>query len=362
MCPKTTVTIFLRRTGLAAFFLVSLSAGATAQTVIVRHPPDVATIELFLNQIQAASVPISPDNTRLTGSLLASLRKTETDIDVFIDRCVTKVRVALTERGAAPVAPDASCTRQQAPGLFRLREVTTFVIDLSSQNPVLLVAQGAPPRQWLRDEVPLALRPPRDPPLGFAVLAGMGPGFYSNFDPQACGDVTDCSGQNSITMAAGAVYWFTQNLAAEASYVRPSAVTATGIGTSLQFDSTFDPEFLVLVANVGGMARNARIYAKGGMDYHRATFSTNQTVDDRTSTTSGVTTTLTGGTQTLVLQSAGWGIAFGAGFEIWPNKHFAVYGEGLSLGVKGGSRDGADGEADDRVNVFMAGIRIRLGK
>jgi hypothetical protein len=361
MCPKTLVTTLARRTLLALFFLVSLSIAATAQTVIVRHAPEVATLELFLNQTAAGSTPMARDNTQLTASVSAILKKPETDVDVFIDRCVTKIRVVLTERGAAPVAPDASCTRLQVTGLFRLREATTFVIDLTSQTPGMLVAQGAPPREWLRDEVPAALRPRRDPPLGLAAFGGLGYGLYQDFSSHACGDATDCSTSHSTVLSAGVAYWLTQNLGAEASYVRPTAVTANGTGTSFRFDSTFDPEFLVLVANVGGMSGRSRIYAKGGVDYHRATFSTNQTVDPRTSPFDA-TVTLAGGTQTLVLQTSGWGIAFGGGFEIWPNKHFALYGEGLSLGVRGGSRDGADGEAADRVTSIVGGVRIRLGK
>jgi hypothetical protein len=355
---------FLRRAFLAAILLASVSRVARAQSVVVRHAPDVPTIELFLNQKLVASAPATDDNVRLTTKMAAEINKGLAEIDIVVDRCVSRVRIGLTERGAAPMAPDASCTRQQVPGIYVLRPVTTFVFDLSNQTATLLIAQGNPPRAWLRDEVPASLRPVVTPPLGFMAFGGIGLGLFSNMHEQACGDAPLCSiGQARLTLTGGLSWWLTKNIAAEASYVRPNEVMATGSGSSYNFTTTFDSEYLALVANVGGNVGRARIYAKGGMDYHRATFITSQVVEDRTiDLADGTTQFLPGGTQNYALQTAGWGVAFGGGFEVWLSKYIAVYGDGLNMRVTGPSRDGADGEADDRLTTIIGGVRIRLGR
>lgn len=358
----------LRRLALAAALLVTAGAGlATAQTVIVRNAPVGSTVELALNATAIGSTTVARDgNATLPVNLTAHLKKSETDLNIFVDVCGAARRVVLAERAMAPIAPRAGCDRREVPGLFVVRGTTTLVVDVAGDKPAVWLSQGPAPKQWLSDERPEAASSERNwrpLPTGLVVFGGGGLAPFSGPVAEACGTVTDCSGKESRpTYHAGAGVWLTRFLGAEASYAKPSEITVTGTGSNFTFDNALDVRLLTIVGKVGIPVGPVRIYGLGGMNYHRATNSMTETIDDRTVTVDQVEQTINGGAQTSNLRTVGWGWIFGGGLEGWLTPRFALYGEVGRAQVKGKTRDTGEGAIDARATLLSGGIRIHIGR
>jgi len=180
---------------------------------------------------------------------------------------------------------------------------------------------------------------------------------------QACGNVQDCAGKDlRPAFTAGAAYWFKEFAAAEATYMRPTDVTANGSGNKYQFSSELDAHVLTVGGKAGFPIGRMRFYGQGGMNYHRATFTTTQTIEDYTVIVDGVEQTIKGGTQTFGRRTGGWGWQFGGGGEIWVAPRLALYGEVGYARLKGDNLDFAEGTLDERVIFLFAGARIRFSR
>ena len=133
-----------RPLALAAALTVTVAVGvATAQTVIVTNAPVGSTVELALN---AATIGTATANSRGQATLAVDLsrhaRKTETDVHIYIDVCGQMRRVQLAESGLQPPPQENGCTRREIVGLFVMRQVTTFVVDVTEPRPAVWIESG----------------------------------------------------------------------------------------------------------------------------------------------------------------------------------------------------------------------------
>jgi hypothetical protein len=348
------------RLGAAVVMLTAAAASAAAQTVYVRGVPQGSTVEALLNTTSVGTTKADAQgDAAIPMNLSAAGKKTEIDALVFVDVCGTdRFRVLVVDRSAPMPAELDGCDRRDLPGLFLVRPVSSIVVNMGGATPRVLLVQGrysllppGPKRFWV---------PPR---AGFVIFGGAGLPSFSDAAAIACGTGASCSGgDSSHALAAGATYWIRPFLAAEASFLRPAKLTVTGSGSNFDFDTTLDVEVFNIVGKVGIPAGPMRFYGQFGGAYHRAVFSTRQTVDDATITVDGVDQTIPGGTQTFALETAGWGMTFGGGAEAWINRYLAAYGEINRTQIKGSPKDDGEGTMDDGLTTFMFGVRLRLGK
>lgn len=346
-----------RPLALAAAISLLWGAGvATAQTVIVRNAPAGSTIELVVNADTVASTTADPGGTAtLTASMFKDAGRRETDANLYVDVCPeNRRRVIIVERGQPDPSQDVSCTRTQSLGLFLVRPISTFVVNVESGIPTVMLRQGS---------VSLEPRAPRAPvPTGFVVFGGAGLARFRDAVSLACGNVEDCSGDEwGITFAAGAEYWISRFLSAELNYVRRTDLEISGSGQAFRFEGTLDSHLTTITGKIGIPAGPARFYGKVGGNYLRATTGTTQTVDDTTVTIDGVEQTIEGGTIASAIDFSGWGWTFGGGVEGWVKPFLAIYAEGGLVGLKGDPRETAEGAIDDRLTYFVGGLRIRIG-
>ena len=178
-----------------------------------------------------------------------------------------------------------------------------------------------------------------------------------------CGTLATCEANDfKSTVAVGATYWLKPFLGAQVSYLRPSDITVNGGGDGFRFDSTRKTDLLILAGTAGATFGGVRLYAQGGGNYHRATLSTTQTVDDVTLTVNDVAQIVRGGTQSFELKTAGWGWLVGGGIEIWVKPALAIYIDGARAKLRGGAIGGAEGSIDDNVTYVMFGARVHIGR
>jgi hypothetical protein len=285
------------------------------------------------------------------------------DALVWVDTCGTmSYRVLVMGRAVQPPAAEAGCRRNQVPGLFLLQSNTSIVVDVSASSPALRIRQGEVPDAWLRPPVQDAGGPRVSiAPSGLILSGGVGRASFGEFSTQACGDVTGCNVSDSSLSYTGSVsYWFSQYVGAEASYFRPGPVTADGSGTRYRFDSELDGGLFSFVGKGAVPIGRVRLYGMGGADYHRATFTTSQTIDAATVTIDGVAQSIPGGTPRYQWRTEGWGLVVGGGGEVWLNGSFGLYGEFSRLGLEGDDVGGSEAAADDVITSIVVGARVRI--
>jgi len=357
----------------AAAITVILSGGvATAQNVIVTNAPPGSTIELALN---AETIGSATADTRGQATLAVNLAdhggKAETDVHVYVDICSSIRRVVLVERGLQPAPPGETCARRELIDLLLLRQVTSLVVDVKETSPAVWVRQGPVPAAWLRQssEEVTAARNAMVLPTGFMLFGGGGFAKFRDAVGVACGSEAGCAGDlTGVAYTGGAEFWFGRYLAAEATYLRPSDVTATGDEGYYRFNSILSTHVFTFAGKLGVQAGPVRIYGKGGATYHRALSTTTQTIDDRTVTVgdpaAGNTTEeiVKGGTQVFQLETSGWGWMFGGGFEGWVSPTLAFYAEAGYDKIRGDDRSIGEGQIRDRVLYAVMGIRVHIGR
>jgi hypothetical protein len=91
-----------------------------------------------------------------------------------------------------------------------------------------------------------------------------------------------------------------------------------------------------------------RLYGKGGLNYHQATSTTVQTIDNVS--------------QTIAFRTKGYGWLFGGGLEGWVTSRVALFGEFDLANLKGDAEGGGEAFIDDRLRLFMGGIRLHIGR
>jgi hypothetical protein len=338
-----------------AAFLAGVS-DAAAQVLFVRNAPPGTTIEFVLTGTSVGSTVASNTGEATLGTRQNPGARPEVDVTVLVDVCSDRRRVAVVQVGQQPPTQEAACARQEIPGVFVLRPISTLVLNLGSALPTVLLVQGpydpkAPPRRI------------GTAPTGFVLSGGAGFTWLGDQALIACGTVANCEGDDSgFGFAGAATFWFLPYLAAEAGYVRPGGMSAEGAGINYRFDSSFDADVVTIAGKAGVPAGPARFYGKFGMNHHWGTFTTNQTVDPRTIVVDGVEQTVPGGTQTLAYQTAGWGWLFGGGGELWASRLFGFYAEFTWTTLKGSDSHGGEAVMDDRVLSIMFGGQLRIGR
>jgi len=354
---------------LAVAVNLALGVGvATAQTLIVRKAPPGSSIELTLNAATIGSVAPDPaGDGRFAVDLPSSLGKPEADARLFVDVCGDRRRILLVESFFQPAPPEAGCDRQQLIVLFLLRQVTTLLVDFGGPNVRAWLRQGPVPEEWLTDEEPDAVRPPREwhpAATGLVPFGGGGLVKFRDVAGTACGNLEGCAVKDfPFAYTVGATFWFTRFLGAEASYVRPGTATVDGDEESYRFQTTFDADLLSVAGVVGFQVGPVKPYGKVGMLYHRAFFRTTQTIDPIPVTIDGeVVATVEGGTDSFEVETRGWGWQFGGGAEVWVTRPVALYGEFGRAALKGDYPGGAEGKIDDRVTFILFGVKVRLGR
>jgi hypothetical protein len=349
---------------LAFVALVLLAAGvreSVAQTVIVINAPADTGLEFVLDTTPVASGKADAEGIATLAADRSRLGDRELDARVFVDTCSTERRVVIVGRGVEPPA-SGGCTRAEIPGLFLVQRITTVVVDVAKVPPSVRIRQGDAPEEWVRPAV-AARRGPR-PALrdGLVLFGGGGLGTFRDFVQLSCGNVTDCGGDEDPTvLTAGLAYWFSPFIAVEASFIKPGKLIASGRGDGFQFDSNREGG-VVGVAIEGGIpiGSSAKLFGKMGVNYQRSTFTTHETIEERTITTTAVPQTLAGGSQTFQARTGGWAWLFGAGAEYWFTSTVGAYGEVGGLAMKGS--DLGDGEAaiNDTLRFAVVGLRVRV--
>jgi hypothetical protein len=320
---------------------VAAGAGvATAQTLMIRNAPPGAAIEVVLNAETVGSGTADPaGEATLTTKMLASGDKTEIDANVLVDVCADNTRrVVIVERGQPAPPQPAGCDRRDSGALFLVRPVSTLIVNVGGNIPTVVLRQG-----------PVRLGPPRirRAPRGLVVFGGGGLSQTRDVVPMACGNVAECSGdQSGPAYHAGATVWLTRFLAAEGSYTRPAESDASGGENNFTFTSALDAHVVTIAGKVGVPIGPVRLYGQVGTNYHRATFSTTQTTEDLS--------------QTFQLKTSGWGWGFGGGLEVWVAPAFGIYADAGRAALRGSSSDGQEEALDDRLTFFFVGARIRI--
>lgn len=360
---------FGRLLALVAALNLAVGAGvAAAQTVTAVGAAPGTSIELVLNGAPVASaVADARGEATIKTTLPVRPGRTELDVHIFVDSCKGTQRLLLVEQGlAAPALPDA-CVRREMPGVFVMRPVTTLVASLAEAIPMVWLRQGPAPFEWLRPELeadrPVQARRPL--PAGLMLFGGVGLNKVgSEFSIAGCGDLAACATDDlSTAFAAGLDIWFVRYLGVELAYAKPRTASVAGGGETYSYDfkTSLDTRVFSIAAKAGIPWGPVRLYGKGGMAYHRGTFSTDQTVIDTTVVIDEVETTVPGGKQTFKFETGGWGLTFGAGIELWLKRSFALYLEGGSTKLKGKARGEAEGEINFPAAQFTVGIRLHLG-
>lgn len=351
----------------AAINLCVVVGAATAQTVIVTKAPPGSTIELALNADTVASTTVNADGTAtLTTDMTAHGLKPETEALIYLDTCTNRELLTLIEPGMQAPAVGDTCTRLEVPGLYLLRKVTSFVIDLGSSPPTVRFRQGSVPSEWLSQE-PAALRASRptfDAPKGLQLFGGWGFTHFGRASTVACGGVGSCTGSSTpMGFGGGVAVWITPYLGAEAGFVKPGDVTVTADETIYRFTSVQNTQVLILVGKLGIPLGRVRIYGEGGMNHHQSTRTTNEFIPDSTVTIDDVAQTIPGGIQSFELRTAGWSWTFGGGMEIWLSRAAAVYVDFGRARLKGPIVGGqGEGAMDDHLTYVLIGGRFHIGR
>src|SRR4051812_46827490 len=234
----------------AAALLIAMGTGkAAAQTVMVRHVPAGETVEVFLNATKVATAVVEASGET---SLPLNLRdnnagKTEMDANIFIDVCDKVRRVIVVERGQPAATQEPGCDRREISGLYAVTREHTLVVDLGGANPTMMLIKGSydpnRPRTWNAS------------PTGLVVFGGVGRADLRDAVSISCGNAPTCNGNDAgFSFTAGLDVWPKPWVGATASYFRPPKVTAKGTGSNFSFDSTLEPQVII----IGGRGRIPR--------------------------------------------------------------------------------------------------------
>jgi len=351
--------------GVATFIAAVAGAHtAAAQTVIVQSAPSGSTIEANVNN----GAPVSaPADSRGDATLTVATDTSERAVLLFVDACGTAVRVHIVTQGLQPDAAEAGCVRTDVRSTFVLRPSTTFVIDMAGTNPIIHIAQGPPPSDWVHGGVRTRGEgeiPWGRPKNGLVLSAGVGFSGFSSIVDTMCGDAATCSSNNiAIAATLSAEYWVSKYAAAYVSYTRPADVTTNGGDTAntYQFSSNLKSRFVIIGGKGGVTTGPLRIYGMAGANRHESTWTTLQMLKDSSVVVDGVTQAVPGGTQSYAQKFTGWGWSAGGGIETWVGNWIAIYGEATMSKLSGKPINGGEGVINDKAIVAVIGVRVGLG-
>ncbi|HKW01901.1 MAG TPA: hypothetical protein VJN96_18890 [Vicinamibacterales bacterium] len=359
---------------LAAVCVLASRGTVAAQTVIVRHVPAKTAVQVIVGDAEPVAATQDADgNFRATINAL-SAGAAEMSAQVFVDACDANVRIVMVGRDANPPAAGAACTRRPITGVYVVRSRTSLVVDLAGQNPSLLTSQGPAPKQWLKDVVVEPQTAGTTPKPRTAVvsypqtgLMAVGTGDFDHFRKYGdadCGQTSvACSvDRNVLGVTGGLEYWVTPHVGAFGSYSKPRSASTTGSGSGYSFSSQLETDF----STVGGEALwpvgRATVYGAMGATYHRATWTTTNAIADTTVTVGGVPQTLSGGSETFIVKTDGWNLAFGGGVNIWVNGRVGVRAGFDYSFFKGDDLGTSQAKIDDSMLSMKFGVIFRFRK
>jgi len=329
----------------AALFVVSGTGVARAQTVLVRNAPPGETIEVFLNaaKVGTATVPADGQTTLPLSLREHNAGKLEIDANVFIDVCENKIRrIIVVERGQPAATQEPGCERRDIPGVYFVRQVNTLVVDVGGANPTMMLIKGSYQPNRIRNWKSTV-------PTGLLAFGGLGRADYRDAALLSCGNAPTChSDKAGLIFSGGLTFWLTRFLGAEASYFKPSEAKTDGSGSNFSFNSSLDTNLLMVAGRAGIPAGPVRISGLIGMNYQDSVLKTSNTID--------------GATQNTEVETKGWGLAWGAGMEIWVSTRIAISIDGGLASLKGEPTGGGEARLDDRLRYISGGVRVRLGK
>jgi hypothetical protein len=343
---------------MAVVLQVAAAGLAAAQTVVVRRAPAGSPVEVVVNTatVRTGTADENGDAV-LPVNLADAVGSPEAALNILVDVCESMHRVLLLERGVRPPAAGATCDRRDVVGLFRVRPISTLVVNVEGASPTVLLIQG---RYSLREAGPSRLWPPA--PAGIVLFGNAGLRTFRDARFAACGNLTDCEGGDAAgAYSAGGAYWLWRFLAAEVSFLKPGEAVMRGRGDTFDFTSSLDVRALTLAGLVGVPIGPVRIYGRAGGNRHWGTFSTTQTNQDVTVTIDGEPQTIPGGTQTFELNSGGWGWLFGGGMELWITRGFGLNVEFNRAALRGPAVAG-DSLLDEAQTPVLVGARVRIGR
>ena len=334
------MTRLWRTLALAAALNIITAGVATAQTVLVRNAAAGETVEVVLNSAIVATVPVDTAGAaKVPFALPAESLASGMDARIYVDNCDKIRRVHIVERNRVVPPAQDGCNRTEITGLYLVRKESTLVVNVAGALPTLLMVKGN-----------FSLKPPTPAPPAPTGLVLYGGGGFASFADEighACGNVVECGGDDAVSaFTGGASFWVTKWLAIDASYLKPSKPTAKGSETGLTFNSEIEADVLTAGVKIGVPFSRFRIYAGGGGNFHSATTTTVQT--------------LGGETQTIAVDSQGYGWQIGGGLELWATKWFGLYVEANRVSLQGDALDKTKGEFKDTLSVALLGARIRV--
>jgi hypothetical protein len=369
---------------LAAVCVLASRGTAAAQTVVVRHVPAKAAVQIIVGDAApVAAVQDADGNFRATINAIPA-GSTEISAQVFVDTCEASVRIVLTNVGAEASQPTAgvNCLRRQPiSGTYVVRSRTSLVVDLSGETPKLLTSQGPAPNLWLHDAAvesrPAGATPatgepaaPAAPATNYAPtgLIVFGTGNISNYRTYGQSDCTStaaasCTIKNTVWAGSvGLEYWVSPYIGAFGSLSKERPATTSGDGGTYRFSSELDTDFATAGLEGRLPAGRVTIFGTVGATHHRATWTTVNTVDDSTVTVNGVAQTLSGGTETWIVKTQGWHLAFGGGADIWVTKRLGIRG-GIDYAIfQGNDLGGSQAKIDDSMLSAKFGVVFKIGK
>jgi opacity protein-like surface antigen len=331
----------------AALILTAGAGRAAAQTVMVRHAPPGVSVDLLLNDAVVGTETTNPEGDATLELKLPE--PGEMDANIFVDVCEKSRRVLVVDRNKRAPASPLGCERREISGVFWVRRINTLVVDLAGTQPSMLLVRGkyVPPKPVVEGEEEQSA-PKRPSPTGFTLFGGSGLSAFRDALQIACGNASGCDGNSGgFGYSFGGTYWITRWLGAEAGYLKPRRVKASG-GDVYHFDSNFDVDVFTATAKVGIPAGPVRVYGIGGANFHQSTLAMTQTNDIAS--------------QTFNQKTHGWGWTGGGGIEGWVTPKVALYGEVTLSKIKGKAEDGGEGFVDDRLRFLGFGVRILLSR
>jgi hypothetical protein len=192
--------------------------------------------------------------------------------------------------------------------------------------------------------------PTRPLPTGLIMYAGGAWTSLRDAGLLSCGNATPCSAKTSgFTYTFGASVWINRFLGVEGAYIRPHEATTSG-GDTYHFSNTIDSDVWTVAGKAGVQAGTVRIYGKAGTNYHEASNTTVETIDNIS--------------QTFAYKTTGWSWLFGGGMEAWIGEHqrMAIYADGGLMRIKGKAESGGEALIDDRLRYLSVGVKLRISR
>lgn len=326
----------------AAVTILGMVSSASAQTVMVRGAVPGETVEVVLNGTVAGTGTIDATGVGTAGFSLPAgdTARPEMNARLYVETCGKTRRVHVVEQSRLPPDATPDCARSDIGGIYWIRPRSIIVVNVANAIPMVLLRQGS--------YNPNAGGPRRPSPTGLVLFGGGGLAQLPNAFATACGNVQECSGDESVgAYTAGVGYWLTRWFGAEASYTKPSKLTGEGAFGAFTFTDTIDVHHVIgVVGKLAVPLGPIRLYGQGGGNWHEGTSTTVQT--------------LGADSQTLELQVEGWGWTAGAGIEAWVAPAFALYLEGNLARLKGEAIDNSERTFSNRMRTFVVGGRVKL--